>query len=40
VRATDKSKTTQSDPMYGNFERLAKEYLDAEGQSCIDLDKQ
>jgi hypothetical protein len=40
VRANDKSKTAQSDPMYGNFERLAKEYLDAEGQSCIDLDKQ
>jgi hypothetical protein len=37
VRATDKSKTAQTDPAYGNFERLAKEYLDKDGQSCKDL---
>ena len=37
-RATDKSKTARSDPMYGNFERLAKEYLETDGQSCKDLD--
>jgi hypothetical protein len=40
ARATDKSKTASTDPMYGNFERLTKEYLDNEGQSCSDLDKQ
>jgi hypothetical protein len=40
ARATDKSKTAQSDPLYGNFEILAKQYLDDEGQSCRDLDKQ
>ena len=37
-RATDRSKTAQSDPLYGNFEKLAKEYLDNEGQTCKDLD--
>jgi hypothetical protein len=37
-RAADKSKTAQGDPIYGNFERLAKEYLENEGQSCKDLD--
>ena len=40
ARATDKNKNAQTDPMYGNFEKLAKEYLDNEGQSCKDLDKQ
>jgi hypothetical protein len=40
ARATDKSKTAQSDPLYGNFERLAKQYLDDEGQTCKDLDNQ
>jgi len=39
-RATDRSKTAQTDPIYGNFERLAKQYLDDEGQSCSDMDKQ
>jgi hypothetical protein len=38
ARATDKSKTAQSDPLYGNFERLAKEYLANEGQDCKELD--
>jgi hypothetical protein len=38
ARTTDKSRTAQSDPRYGNFERLAKQYLDDEGQSCKDLD--
>jgi len=37
-RATDRSKTAHSDPLYGNFEKLAKEYLDNEGQTCEDLD--
>jgi hypothetical protein len=40
VRAADKSKTAQSDPLYGNFERLAKQYLGDEGQTCKDMDKQ
>jgi hypothetical protein len=39
-RATDKSKTAQSEPYYGNFERLAKQYLTDEGQTCKDMDKQ
>jgi hypothetical protein len=39
-RATDKSKTAQSNPFYGNFERLAKQYLTDEGQTCKDMDKQ
>jgi hypothetical protein len=38
ARATDKSKTAQTNPAYGNFERLAKQYLDDEGQSRKDLD--
>jgi hypothetical protein len=37
-RTTDKSKTAQSDPQYGNFENLAKEYLATDGLSCNDLD--
>ena len=40
ARVNDKSKTAPTDPMYGNFESLAKEYLANEGQSCSDLDKQ
>jgi len=39
-RATDKSKTAQTEPVYGDFERLAKQYLDDEGQTCKDLDNQ
>jgi hypothetical protein len=40
ARANDKSKTAPTDPMYGNFGSLAKEYFANEGQSCSDLDKQ
>jgi hypothetical protein len=40
VCAADKSKTAHGDPLYGNFERLAKQYLDDEGQTCKDLDNQ
>jgi hypothetical protein len=40
ARATDKSKTASTDPMYGSFEKLAKAYLANEGQSCSDMDKQ
>jgi hypothetical protein len=39
-RASDKSKNASTDPAYGDFERLAKEYLANEGQSCSDMDKQ
>jgi lysyl-tRNA synthetase class II len=38
-RATDKSKTAQRNPIYGNFEMLAKEYLKIDGLSCKDLDR-
>jgi hypothetical protein len=37
-RASDKSKTARSEPLYVNFERLANQYLDSEGQTCKDLD--
>ena len=37
-RAADKSKTAQSDPQYGNFARLAKEYLNTDGLTCNQLD--
>jgi hypothetical protein len=37
-RTTDKSKTAPSDPIYGDFEKLAKEYLATDGLSCNDLD--
>jgi lysyl-tRNA synthetase class II len=40
ARSADKSKTAFIDPMYGNFEKLAKKYLGNEGQSCGDLDRQ
>jgi hypothetical protein len=40
ARAADKSTTAQTDPMYGNFEKLAKEYLGKEAQSCKDLENQ
>ena len=40
ARATDKSKTAQSEPLYGSFEGLAKEYLAQEGQTCKDMDNQ
>jgi hypothetical protein len=35
-RATDKSKTAQTDPAFGDL--IAKEYLAADGLSCNDLD--
>jgi hypothetical protein len=37
-RATDKAKTARSDPAYGDFERLANEYLETDGLPCKDLD--
>jgi hypothetical protein len=38
--AADKSTTAQSDPMYGNFEKLAKQYLDREHQTCGEIETQ
>jgi hypothetical protein len=38
-RKDDKSITAISDPI-GHFEKLAKDYLAKEGQTCKDLDSQ
>jgi hypothetical protein len=40
ARKADKSMTAASDPMYGNFEKLANIYLTKEHQSCKDLGNQ
>jgi len=40
ARTADRSITAASDPIYGNFENLAKNYLIKERQSCNDLDNQ
>jgi hypothetical protein len=40
ARSADKSITRQADPIYGEFEKLAQNYLAKEGESCNDLDKQ
>jgi hypothetical protein len=40
ARKADKSITAASDPIYGNFEKLAKTYLSKEHQSCNDLANQ
>jgi hypothetical protein len=37
-RKDDKSKTAQTDPIFGDFERLAKAFLETDGLSCTDLD--
>lgn len=38
-RTTDKSTTTKTDPIYGDFEKLANEYLKRDGLlSCKDVD--
>jgi len=37
-RAADKSKTEQSEPAYGDFEKLTKEYLEKDGPSCKDVE--
>ena len=39
-RKADKSVTAATDPMYGQFEHLAKSYLAKEHQTCANLDKQ
>ena len=40
ARVTDESKTVQSDPMYRDFERLAKSASTAMDSPAKDLDKQ
>ena len=40
ARKADKSVTASADAIYGEFERLARSYLDREKQTCADLDKQ
>jgi hypothetical protein len=40
ARKADKSITRQTDPIYGEFERLARSYLTREGEACKDLDNQ
>jgi hypothetical protein len=40
ARAADKSTTAQSDPIYGNFEKLARQYLAKEQQSCKEIETQ
>jgi hypothetical protein len=37
-RKDDKSKTAQTDPVFGEFERTAKAFLETDGLSCNDLD--
>ena len=40
ARKADKSIGRQTDPIYGEFEKLATSYLTREGESCKDLDNQ
>lgn len=40
ARKADKGTIANSDPIYGKFERLAKNYLVKERQTCKDLDNQ
>jgi hypothetical protein len=40
ARKADKSITAMTDPMYGNFQKLAESYLSKERQSCKDLNNQ
>jgi len=40
AQKADKSTTALSDPMYGNFKKLALDYLTKEHQTCKDLDNQ
>jgi hypothetical protein len=40
AREADKSINRQTDPIYGEFEKLARNYLAREGETCNDLDKQ
>ena len=40
ARKADKSITRQIDPYYGKLEKLARDYLSRENQTCKDLDNQ
>jgi hypothetical protein len=40
ARKADKSITRETDPIYGEFAKLAIRYLTKEGDTCKDLDKQ
>ena len=40
ARKTDKSITRKTDPFYGKLEKLARDYLSRESQTCKDLDNQ
>jgi hypothetical protein len=40
ARKADKSITRQTEPIYGEFEKLARNYLTREGETCKDLDNQ
>lgn len=40
ARTADKSITAASDPIFGDFEKLAQSYLSKEQQTCKDLDNQ
>jgi hypothetical protein len=40
ARAADKSTTANVDPIYGNFEKLATQYLAKEHQTCEDMETQ
>jgi len=37
-RMDDKRKTAQSDPFFGDFEKLPKTFLETDGLACNDLD--
>ena len=39
-RKTDKSTGRQTDPIFGELEKLARDYLAREGETCKDLDNQ
>ena len=40
ARKADKSVTRQTEPFFRQFEKLARGYLDREGETCQDLDNQ
>jgi hypothetical protein len=40
ARKADKSITRQTDPIYGEFEKLARSYLAREGETCKEFDNQ
>jgi hypothetical protein len=40
ARKADKSAARQADPIFGEFKKLARDYLAREGETCNDLDNQ